>query len=159
VHGNLILRCVHGNLICNDIDASLANYYDHNNGYEAHGYPCTSPVGDYPVNAYGLYDMSGNVWEWCQDWYHSDDYDGLVVDGVTDADGTDDGVDNDGVGEAVTDPWGPVSGSLRVSRGGCWLGNAIILRSAFRSRYTPGYSDNDLGFRPSQGQGVPPASQ
>ena len=57
---------------------------------------CTTPVGSYPANGFGLYDMHGNVWEWCQDWYEADYY----------------------AKSPAVDPPGPASGSLRVRRGG-----------------------------------------
>ncbi|MBR5160916.1 MAG: SUMF1/EgtB/PvdO family nonheme iron enzyme, partial [Thermoguttaceae bacterium] len=83
----------------------------------------TTPVGSYEANAWGLYDMHGNVWEWCQDWYR--DY----------------------LGKSVTDPVGPSSGSNRVIRGGCWFSGAQGCRSAFRSGINPGYRYYYLGFR------------
>jgi len=76
-------------------------------------------------NAFGLYDMHGNVWEWCQDWY-DESYEG---------------------GVSVTDPQGPFSGNRRVMRGGGWEANARGCRSANRSDKTPGYAGAGLGFR------------
>jgi formylglycine-generating enzyme required for sulfatase activity len=83
----------------------------------------THLVGTKQANAWGLYDMHGNVWEWCWDWY------GTYVAG------------------AQTNPQGAVSGSDRVVRGGSWGYGAQALRSAFRNILTPSYRSLDLGFR------------
>ena len=82
----------------------------------------THPVGQKMPNAWGLYDMHGNVWEFCQDRY------GEYPSG------------------AVTDPTGPESWSNRVCRGGNWLWNADANRSAYRYAFVPSCSDY-LGFR------------
>jgi formylglycine-generating enzyme required for sulfatase activity len=81
------------------------------------------PVGTKLPNEFGLFDMHGNVWEWCSDWY-GDYTDGLAV-----------------------DPSGPHAGDFRVIRGGCWISAARDSRSASRSRYTPSIRSSDLGFR------------
>jgi formylglycine-generating enzyme required for sulfatase activity len=82
----------------------------------------TVPVGGYPTNAFGLYDMHGNLWEWCNDWY------GLY-------------------GGTVTDPIGAGAGSYRVMRGGGWYSIALYCRSAIRNDNYP-HSSTNLGFRP-----------
>ncbi len=83
----------------------------------------TSPVGTYPANACGLYDMHGNVYEWCSDWY------GEYPSG------------------SVTDPSGPATGLYRVFRGGGWRFDAVICRSAYRIWFVPSFRFNYLGFR------------
>ena len=83
----------------------------------------TSPVGSYPANAWGLYDMHGNVWEWCQDWY------------------------GDYPKQSVTDPRGPEVGSDCVIRGGCWYDEAANCRSAFRFGFVPSLRIDWNGFR------------
>ena len=83
----------------------------------------TTDVGDFPPNAFGLYDMHGNVWEWCHDWY------------------------GDYASGSVTDPIGPSSGSSRVARGGSWHYSARYCRSAHRIRYSAVNRGGNLGFR------------
>ncbi len=83
----------------------------------------THPVGQKQPNAWGLYDMHGNVGQWCRDWY------------------------GDYPGGSATDPAGPATGSFRVDRGGSCSLPARFCRSAFRRRIEPGSRENNLGFR------------
>ena len=121
------------NLTSTDRDSAMdeAGRYGFNRNDGKGGYSEHTKVGSYLPNAWGLYDMHGNVWEWCLDWYTSDHLGS----------------------SAVTDPKGPNSGEYRVVRGGGWSCSARICRSArfhcyFTSNYD-GYSskDNDYGFR------------
>jgi formylglycine-generating enzyme required for sulfatase activity len=106
-----------------------ANYADLNTDYgwsdKAHddGYENTSPVGSYKANGWGFYDMHGNVYEWCADWY------------------------GDYPTGAVRDPIGHAVGAYRVLRGGAWIGSAGNARSAIRDGGEPANSDDGLGFR------------
>ena len=92
-------------------------WYDENSGKTTH------EVGQKEPNAWGIYDMHGNVWEWCKDWvgqYPKDD---------------------------VTDPTGAYSGSYRVLRGGCWCLSTKFCRSAGRFGYFPEARGDSFGFR------------
>jgi len=94
----------------------VAWYYD-NSGSTTHQVKTKSP------NELGLYDMSGNVWEWCYDW--NDSYSS----------------------SAQTDPTGPTSGSYRVKRGGGWSSFGLVCRVAYRRGNSPSNRDDYLGFR------------
>lgn len=90
----------------------------------------TSPVGSFAANPYGLHDTAGNVYEWVQDWYGADYY----------------------RSSPASAPQGPSSGTYRVLRGGSWLIDAQLLRSASRFSLTPDDRRSYVGFRPAQGQ-------
>jgi serine/threonine-protein kinase len=85
----------------------------------------TASVGNFSANGYGLYDMSGNVWEWVSDWYDSDYY----------------------ANSPGKIPSGPSFGDYRVLRGGSWLRSSNLLRSADRNRNNPTSTSNNAGFR------------
>jgi formylglycine-generating enzyme required for sulfatase activity len=120
------------------ITHSRANYYssssysydvsptrEYHPDYNTGTYPYTSPVGSFSSNGYGLYDMAGNVWDWCYDKWDSSYYSS----------------------SSGSDPRGPASGSFRVLRGGGWDGRAHRARCALRGYATPDYSAYSFGFR------------
>jgi formylglycine-generating enzyme required for sulfatase activity len=90
---------------------------------EEDGYEYTSPVSKFSPNTLGLYDLSGNVWEWCWDWYG--DYPTIPE----------------------TDWRGPYKGLDRVIRGGSWFFPAKFCRIAYRYQLNPEYRRNNIGFR------------
>ena len=125
------------------ITHSLANYYSSSEYaydtsptrlyhplYSSGATPYTSPVGSFAPNGYGLYDMTGNVWEWCWDRYGSTIY----------------------ASAATNDPRGPSTGSGRVLRGGSWSDFAVNCRVAFRGWNYPSNGYSNDGFRPARGR-------
>jgi formylglycine-generating enzyme required for sulfatase activity len=122
----------------NTISESQANYYSSGNTYDLSntgynpivatgGYPYTSPVDYFAPNGYGVYDLAGNVSQWCWDWY------------------------GDYSSGAQTDPRGPTAGAYvgsdRVIRGGNFGSGALASRAAYRRGYYQGASGAAIGFR------------
>jgi formylglycine-generating enzyme required for sulfatase activity len=120
----------------NNITTTQANYNGNNpyNNNEKGAYKGkTMPVGSYPANGYGLFDMNGNVWEWCSDWYG--DY--VTPTSTTSTTTT----------TMQTNPKGAPTGLLRMIRGGSWSDNANDCRSSYRFDNSPDLRRNSIGFR------------
>jgi formylglycine-generating enzyme required for sulfatase activity len=118
-----------------NITTSQANYtgnYPYNGNAKGTYRGQTTAVGSFAANSWGLYDMHGNVWEWCWDWY------------------------GDYASGSQTDPTGAASGAARVSRGGSWSNGAEHVRSAVRGNDTPSSRGSHIGFRLVRPLSVPP---
>jgi formylglycine-generating enzyme len=110
------------NSVAFDLSGALDDFHPI---YETGGHPYTSSVGSFPANAYGLHDISGNVWEWCWDLYGAFSY-----------------------VEGANDPRGAETGVRRVYRGGAWPNEAIFCRAAFRAYDAdPVNPNSSIGFR------------
>lgn len=100
-----------------DIEKTQANFFSSD----------TTPVMSYAPNGYGIYDMAGNVYEWCHDWYGYNYYELSV--------------------QEPENPTGPLQGVYRVLRGGCWKSLKEDLRCSRRHRNNPGTVNSTYGFR------------
>lgn len=100
-----------------EIERSAANFFSSD----------TTPVMSYPANPWGLYDIAGNVYEWCQDWYAYNYYESSALE--------------------PENPQGPLQGVYRVLRGGCWKSLKEDLRCSHRHRNNPGAVNGTYGFR------------
>lgn len=115
----------------NDAESNRANFCDRScekrwreKQFED-GYSYTAPVGSYPANGYGLYDMAGNVYEWVMDWYQEDYYEKTPYD----------------------NPKGPKKGNRKVIRGGSWINYSVGVRPSDRTDAKPSDKNNFVGFR------------
>ncbi|MEI7903294.1 MAG: formylglycine-generating enzyme family protein, partial [bacterium] len=101
----------------------------HHPSYRTGDTPYTSPAGSFAPNGYGLYDMAGNVFEWCWDWHNEEYY----------------------ASSPGSAPTGSSSGTFRVLRGGSWNGDAARARCADRNSSNPKHGNYDVGFRCARG--------
>lgn len=113
----------HGGIYGSGLEFSGSSALDKVGWYYENSHRETQPVSLFAPNELGLYDMSGNVWEWCFDWRGK---------------------------ESEIQTGGPESGHVRVLRGGSWLSDASVCRVAFRNDLLPGRRDRNFGFRLSR---------
>ncbi len=112
------------------IDSELVNFdgtRPYNNGKISQDRNETVAVKTLPANQWGLFEMHGNIWEWCQDWY------------------------GNYPSQPITDPIGPDTGDYRVLRGGSWIDSGRFCRSANRHGHQPDGAGNGMGFRLARG--------
>jgi formylglycine-generating enzyme required for sulfatase activity len=121
-------------LIANVADASFKKKYPRYLGIQGDdGYVYTAPVGSFAPNAWGLYDLLGNVWEWCDDYYDAAFY----------------------KSSPTEDPRNATRALKRLIRGGSWSSDPCLARSAYRNEIVPRHRDNYLGFRVARGRSGP----
>lgn len=110
---------------CDGSQANCNGKYPYGQGQEGIWLEMATPVFKYKPNPFGLYDMHGNMWEWCHDWYSESYYEV----------------------SPLSDPQGPDKGVNKVVRGGSWRSHAECCRSAFRDQDAPDYRGRSGGFR------------